>query len=51
MEKQLVKIGTQFKGGKVVGIFKAGVVTINGTFQRFHPKETVDKELVKAGSR
>lgn len=47
MEKQLVKIGTQFKGGKVAGIFKTGVVTMHGSFTRFHPKEAVEKALEK----
>ena len=48
MEKQLIKIGSQYKDGKVIGIFKTGVLTIHGTLQRFHLKESVERELAKA---
>lgn len=48
----ILKIGSQFDGGKVTGIFTTGVKTIKGSFTRFYEKAEVEaklqsKELVK----
>ena len=41
--KQLLKIGSKFDNGRVVGIYKNGVLTVQGTVTRFYTKKKVEK--------
>lgn len=43
----VIRMGSAFCGGKVVGIQHSGVLTIKGEFTRFYPKEEVEQALAR----
>jgi hypothetical protein len=43
----VIRMGSEFGGGKVVGIQSRGVLTIKGDFTRFYPKEEVEQALAR----
>jgi hypothetical protein len=43
----LVSLGGTLAGGKVVGIFKTGVMTLKGTYTRFYPLAEAEALLAK----
>ena len=42
-----IQMGSEFCGGKVVGIQHSGVLTIKGKFTRFYLKEEVEQALTR----
>lgn len=43
----VIRMGSAFCGGQVVGIQHSGVLTIKGGFTRFYPKEEVEQALAR----
>jgi|LakMenEpi03Aug12_release.lakeMendotaPanAssembly.Ray.scaffolds.fasta_scaffold874406_2 hypothetical protein len=41
----ILRIGGEFDGGKIVGINRHGVLTVRGEYMRFYPQTSVETML------
>jgi hypothetical protein len=41
----LLRVGGEFNGGTIIGIFRDGVLTRKGEYTRFYPQQSVERIL------